>query len=257
VWDCTLEPLLRPADGGRLFAMRVGFRYVKGMRVADWERLDRARRERPFTSPEDFADRTGMEDGALVRLAEAGAFVSLSKNRREAIWAVKGLARTEKPALGLSGPERSPDLAKLDLAERVAWDYRTQGLSARAHPLAPLRGALEARGLPDARRVNTMKNGQRVRYAGLVICRQRPGTASGIVFMTLEDESGFVNVVVFKKVFERNAIFIKTTGFLGVAGKIQSEEGVVHVIAERFFAPGSGRADGVGEVPEVESYDFH
>lgn len=257
VWDCTLEPLLRPAGGGRLFAMRVGFRYVKGMRVADWERLDRARRERPFTTPEDFADRTGMEDGALVRLAEAGAFVGLSQSRRQAIWAVKGLARTEKSALGLTGSERSPALDKLDLAERVAWDYRTMGLSSLAHPLAPLRRALEERGLPDARRVNTLKNGRRVRYAGLVICRQRPGTASGVVFMTLEDEAGFVNVVVFSKVFERNAIFIKTTGFLGVTGKIQSEEGVVHVIAEGFFAPRFARADGVGEVPEVESYDFH
>jgi error-prone DNA polymerase len=248
-WECTLEPTL---DGERLFALRVGFRYVKGMRSADWERIAAAREKRPFAGVGDLTDRTGLEEGALTRLAEAGALENLAAGRRQAIWAVKGLAGTERSPLGLVVRERSPNLAPLDLVDSVAWDYRTMSLSACAHPLEPLRAALAAQGLPDSSRVNGLGNGRHVRYAGLVICRQRPGTASGIVFMTLEDETGFVNVVVFSRVYEKNAIFIKTTGFLGVTGRIQSEEGVVHIIAREFWAPGS-----VTTPEAVKSHDFH
>ena len=105
---------------------------------------------------------------------------------------------------------------------------------------------------PDARSVSTMADGRRVRYAGLVICRQRPGTASGVVFMTLEDESGFVNVVVWSQVYEQYAVLIKTSDFLGVTGRLQVQDGVAHLIAEAFWAPRLGLRPASGG-----SRDFH
>jgi error-prone DNA polymerase len=103
--------------------------------------------------------------------------------------------------------------------------------------LGPLREALRAQGLPDAETVAKMKHGKRIRYAGLVICRQRPGTASGVTFMTLEDETGFVNLVIWTRVFERYAVLVKTAPFLGVTGKLEARDGVVHLIADELWTP--------------------
>jgi error-prone DNA polymerase len=100
-----------------------------------------------------------------------------------------------------------------------------------------MRASLADQGLPDARTVATMKDGHNVRYAGLVICRQRPGTAGGVVFMTLEDETGFVNVVIWESVFQRYSVLAKTVSFLGISGKLQVEDGVVHLIAEKLWEP--------------------
>jgi error-prone DNA polymerase len=259
-WDCTLEPAReenpRCTERTRCAfripcAVRVGFCYVKGMREAEWDRIVQAREERPFASPEDFADRTGLNDAMLTRLAEAGAFARFEQRRRQALWSVKGLAQTERPVLDLAAQERKPDLEGLDLFETVVWDYRTTSLSTRAHPLATIRKQLRARGLPDARTLNAMADGARAHFAGIAICRQRPATASGVVFITLEDETGFVNLVIYTKVFEQNAVLIKTTSFLGVTGKIQKQDGVVHIIAERFWTPHFVRR------PEsMESRDF-
>jgi len=121
--------------------------------------------------------------------------------------------------------------------EEVGWDYRTTSHSTRRHPLEPLRPALIEQGLPDARAVANMKNGERIRYAGLVICRQRPGTAGGVVFMTLEDETGFVNVVVWESVFDRYSLLAKTVNFLGITGTLQVEDGIVHLVAEELWEP--------------------
>jgi error-prone DNA polymerase len=165
---------------------------------------------------------------------------------------VGGAVGASEPGLALSFRERVPEFEALDAFDTISWDYRTTGHSPRGHPLAPLRGDLEARKLPDARSVNAMSDGRRVRYAGLVICRQRPGTASGVVFMTLEDESGFVNVVVWSRVYEEHALLIKTSDFLGVTGRLQVQDGVVHLIAEAFWTPRLGlRPAGGG------SRDFH
>ena len=122
----------------------------------------------------------------------------------------------------------------------MGWDYLAAGLSATTHPLEPFRGQLQAQGLPDASAVSARPDGESVSYAGMVICRQRPSTAGGVVFMTLEDESGFVNLVVWTKVFERYRTVILTQAFLGVSGKVQAREGVVHLVAERFWKPRLG-----------------
>ena len=163
-----------------------------------------------------------------------------------------GRAYASPPELELSVKESAPGFEGLDAFQTISWDYRTTGHSPRGHPLEPLRETLRARHLPDARSVASMADGRRVRYAGLVICRQRPGTASGVVFMTLEDETGFVNVVVWSRVFDEHALLIKTTNFLGVTGKLQAEEGVTHLVADSFWVP---RLDRRPHQPK--SRDFH
>jgi error-prone DNA polymerase len=239
-WPCTLEHAAGSSISTRC-AVRMGLRYVKGLRAGQVERLVAVRGERPFASVEDFVDRTGFDEGATARLAAAGALSSLERNRRTALWRVRGRSRAPRPALSLPADERIPAFRELDELETIRWDYRAAAHSASGHPLAPLRSALAARGLPDAREVAASPHGRRVRYAGMVICRQRPGTASGVVFMTLEDETGFVNVVVWSSIFERDAALILTTGLLGVTGKLQVQDGVVHLVAERFWVPPLGR----------------
>ncbi|HEX2931723.1 MAG TPA: error-prone DNA polymerase [Candidatus Binatia bacterium] len=233
-WDCTLEHCNESVGG---FAVRMGLRYVKGLGEAEWERIAQARRRRFFDSLQDFARRTALDEGSLSALAEAGAFESLGVDRRTALWDARRLAREQKETLSLPGRERSAKFAPLSDFEEVSWDYRRTSHSARRHPLEPVRASLMRHGLPDARGVAAMKNGAKVRYAGLVICRQRPGTAGGVVFMTLEDETGFVNAVVWESVFQRYSVLAKTVSFLGISGTLQVEDGVVHLVAEELWEP--------------------
>jgi error-prone DNA polymerase len=233
-WDCTLERCDESAGG---FAVRMGLRYVKGLGEREWERIVAARRNAPFESLHNFASRTGLDEGSLNALAEAGAFDSLHIDRRTALWDARRFAREQKESLTLPANERTPGFAPLTDFEEVGWDYRRTSHSARRHPLEPMRAELVRHGLPDARMVAQMKNGAKVRYAGLVICRQRPGTAGGVVFMTLEDETGFVNAVIWESVFQRYSILAKTVSFLGITGKLQAEDGVVHLVAEELWEP--------------------
>jgi error-prone DNA polymerase len=242
-WDCTLEPG---------FALRMGFRYIKGLGEAERERIESAKTQGRFSSIEDFTRRSRLNKKALEALAEAGAFEDLSTTRRSAIWETHGVYRDTHRSLPLESAEPKPRFAKLDDFETIAWDYRSSSHSTRGHPLAPLRGALRSKGLHDAQTIASMKHGRRVHYAGLVICRQRPGTASGVTFMTLEDETGFVNLVLWTQVFQAHAVLVKTARFLGVTGKIQAEQGVVHLIAESLWTPQ------LKIEPElVKSRDFH
>ena len=233
-WDCTLETCPESAGG---FAVRMGLRYVKGLGDREWERIARARNVAAFASLADFARRTGLDEGSLSALAEAGAFDGLQVDRRTALWDVRRLALEQKESLPLPARERNPAFNPLSDFEEVSWDYRRTSHSARRHPLEPMRVSLMRRGLPDARTVASMPNGAKVRYAGLVICRQRPGTAGGVVFMTLEDETGFVNIVVWESVLQRYSVLAKTVSFLGITGKLQVEDGVVHLVAEELWEP--------------------
>ena len=148
--------------------------------------------------------------------------------------------------------DRRPDFAALTDSENVLWDYRAQGLSARAHPLSTVRNELRALRLPTAAEVRALPHGRRVRYAGLVICRQRPGTAAGVVFLTLEDETGFVNVIVWPKIYAKFLTVIKLSPVLGVAGKLQVEGEVRHLIAETLWQP-----DVTLDGAHAASRDFH
>lgn len=246
-WDCTLEQ----PDGGRGFAVRVGLRYIKGLGRADFDNIEAARKAAPFASVEDVAARARLDRGALSTLAEAGAMESLTPSRRAALWQALGEAQARRP-LTLSEKESVVDFRQLNAFETVRWDYRTQGHSARSHPLAALRQELCSLKLPTAREVAGTRNGLTVRYAGLVICRQRPGTANNVTFLTLEDETGFVNVVVWQNIYEKYKVLVRTASFLGVTGALQVQEEVVHVVAKAFWEP-KVRLGGA----HAQSRDFH
>jgi error-prone DNA polymerase len=233
-WDCTLEPCEESAGG---FAVRMGLRYVRGLGERERESIGRARRTAPFASVGDFVRRTTLDEGVFGTLAEASAFDGFNADRRTALWDVRRLARTREDSLSLPARESIPLFDSLSALEEVKWDYRTTSHSPRRHPLAPVGVSLSRQGLADARSVASMKNGENIRYAGLVICRQRPGTAGGVVFMTLEDETGFVNVVVWESVFQRYSVLAKTADFLGITGTLQVEDNVVHLVAEKFWEP--------------------
>jgi error-prone DNA polymerase len=244
-WHCTLE------EG----ALRMGLRYVRGLSEAQGEQVQRAGKESTLSA---FMAAADLDRKALTALAEADAFACYGEARREALWAVCDVRPTRKlgddkhdtlPALL---GEQAPALAQLTPFEEVSWDYAASSHSSRGHVLGTVRDQLRKARLPDARTIAAMKDGARTRYAGIVICRQRPGTASGVVFMTLEDETGFVNLVVWKKTFDAFHIVAKTQSFLGVTGRVQSENGVVHLIAEKLWAPTVDMA-----LPEVGSRDFH
>ena len=247
-WDCTLVRMpqslsnlgrRRPGDTGVCqYAVQVGLRYVKGLSSKSGIRIVTARDNAGFQTIDDFVTRTGCNDGTLIRLAEAGAFETIEGKRRDALWAAHAARHDPTPQLPVDEHDGKVTFASLDAFETITWDYESTGHSPRGHLLEPLRSALRARGFPDAKTIASMPDGSRVRYAGIVITRQRPGTAKGVVFMTMEDETGFVNIVLWSDVFERHAILAKTSSFLGVSGRIQSESGVVHVVADSLWSPG-------------------
>ena len=248
-WDCTLEPATDPA--ARLKGMRLGLRQVKGLTSGEF--LDDERRFEHFararegaTSLQAFARRTGLTRRALELLAEADAFRSLGLDRRQALWAVKGLASEvhadrDAPLLaGLPLFEAAAALPVMRLPQHVAEDYRTHGLSLKAHPCRFFRPSLDRMGCTPAGDLPKLRSGTQVSVAGLVLIRQRPGTAKGVVFITLEDETGPANAVVWADVFKANRRLAMSASFMVVHGKIQRDhdgrkEGeVIHVVVEKF-----------------------
>ncbi|HNT89470.1 MAG TPA: error-prone DNA polymerase, partial [Candidatus Hydrogenedentes bacterium] len=195
-WGCALEPCPESGEG---FAVRMGLRYVKGLREEDAGRILDARQGDGCRTVDALAAKARLDRAVLARLAESGALQGLRADRRDALWEALG-ADGGQDRLALDRAEADTAFAPLDAFEEIHWDYAFTEHSTRGHPLAPLREDLAAQGLPAAAAVQHMKNGSRVRYAGMVICRQRPGTAKGVLFMTLEDETGLVNLVVWQKV---------------------------------------------------------
>ena len=198
------------------------------------------RRETKFDSIRDFWLRTRLPPSALERLAAADAFRSLGLDRRAALWAVRALRRTgDKDDLPLFAavamPELEPDAAlpPMPLGEHVIADYRHLHLSLKAHPVSFLRGELDRRGIVRHERLGTLSSGRVVTIAGLVLVRQRPGSAQGVIFMTLEDETGIANTIVWPKVFEIFRPVVLGARLISVTGKLQNEQGVIHVVAHR------------------------
>ncbi|MEZ4271544.1 MAG: error-prone DNA polymerase [Myxococcota bacterium] len=234
-WDCTLEPL-----GADQFAVRMGLRYVKGLGEQHKQALQCE--PGPYANLDDFVRRVKLPEHTLKRLAESGAFVCFGVTRREALWSVAALAKSQRDSLPLAprvtDSQRQENLfAPLTLPQEIHWDYRSSAHSSRGHPLLQIRRELEARNIPTAKVVNAMPDGSVVKYVGMTICRQRPATATGVTFYTLEDETGFVNLVVWSQVFERYAVIARTASLLGVDGRLQSENGIVHLIAETLWVP--------------------
>jgi error-prone DNA polymerase len=244
-WHCTLERVAPAAP----FAVRMGCRYVKGL--GERERVSIEREGAPCGDFDAFVRRTGLAPAALARMAAAGAFDGMGLSRREALWAARN-APPPPLSLPFAEHETMPGFAPLSAAEHVAWDYRTSHHSTRGHPLQGLRGQIDALGLPTAVQLAALPDGKRARYVGLVICRQQPGTASGVTFYTLEDETGFVNLVVWRQVFDRFPVLARTAVLLGVDGKVQAESGVVHLVADTLWAPELAFA-----AEGTRSRDFH
>jgi len=219
-------------------ALRLGFRQVSGFHEDDARRIEQARTH-PFDSIRDLWLRTGLEPAVLERLADADAFRSLGLDRREALWAIRGLRRAgDKDDLPLlaaaSAREFEADftLPAMPLGEHIVEDYRHLHLSLKAHPVSFLRDQLNRRKVTPNDDLHLARPGRTVQVAGLVLVRQRPGTASGVIFMTLEDETGVANIVVWPKSFEQFRPQVLGARFTLVRGELQSESGVIHVIAD-------------------------
>jgi error-prone DNA polymerase len=252
VWDHTLEPTgrntARSACGGGAFALRLGLRQIDGMNEEAAKRIV-AVRGRGFDSVRDLYFRARLNTGSLQRLARADAFRSIGLDRRAALWAVRGLtshlggqaavedlplfAQTWDGRLVPFQHEEEVELPPLLLGEHVIDDYATLALSLKAHPVSFLRTQLKAQRILRTADLAAHAPDRTVRVAGLVLVRQRPGTASGVIFMTLEDESGIANIIVWPKIYESHRRIVLGARMVAVEGALQKEREVIHVIARK------------------------
>jgi error-prone DNA polymerase len=267
-WDSTLEPLGEPvaptqANGQithrkrwktkprHTCAVRLGLRHIKGFREEAAE-LVKDKRLRGYDSVRDLWLRTGLTPRVIEVLANADAFRSIGLERRDALWGVRGLGGWGQHKKGQNGKapaalplfehleeagfQEEPDvhLPAMPLGEQVVHDYATMRLSLKAHPVSFLRSHLDARRVVTNARLDdeAIRDGTRVNLAGLVLVRQRPGTASGVIFATLEDETGVANIIIWPKIFERYRRTVLQSRFLAVRGRVQKAEGVIHVVSD-------------------------
>jgi error-prone DNA polymerase len=246
-----LEP--DPASAGGL-ALRLGLRLVKGLSQAAAERLV-AMRGAGYPDPHALWRLSALTAKDLSGLAAADAFRSMGLDRRAAEWAVRGLKDAPMPLFATLDPSQNPrpepavGLPLMPIGAQVLHDYANLGLSLKAHPLAFLREGLSAEGAIQAARLIETKPGKRASVAGLVLVRQRPGTASGVIFMTLEDESGIANLVVWPARFEEFRRVVLTSSLLLATGIVQREGLVVHLIVETL----EDRSHRLGELAAVAS----
>ncbi|PKU25382.1 error-prone DNA polymerase [Telmatospirillum siberiense] len=256
VWDCTLE-----TEGGRPPALRLGFRQISGLSPSEALALVAARGE-GYDSPHALWRRAGLTRKALEALAAADAFAGLGLGRREALWAIGALTAPPPPLFAVAGveaPVAGPPvvLPAMSLGEAVVEDYARLRLSLKAHPVALLRQSLGRENILPAAYLRRRQSG-RVSVAGLVLVRQRPGSAKGVTFLTLEDETGVINVVVWPDIFERFRRPLLAAQLLRVDGRIERQDAVLHVVAEGIadLSAALRRLSGNGAI-SVASRDFH
>jgi error-prone DNA polymerase len=236
-WDCTLEPADDPRTPHR--ALRLGLRQIKGFREEEAKAFVEAR-ALGLASLEDFILRGGLSRRGLELLVEADAFRSLGLDRRQALWAVKGMAGDihadrDAPLLTRQSlKEAQVQLPFMSAPKAVAEDYRTTSLSLKAHPVSFFRQDLARMEVTPCAALKSLSDRRRVSVGGLVLVRQRPGTAKGVVFLTLEDETGIANIVCWKDAFEVNRRLVMGASFLVVHGQLQVANNVIHLVAERF-----------------------
>lgn len=265
-WDCTLEQ----TGDERRFAVRLGLRMVKGLANAHAAAIITARARLPFESIEDLWRRARVPVAALAQIAEADGFQpSLGLARREAIWAIRVLRDEPLPLFAAAADKHADETPEPAIALRpmatggdVVEDYRHVGLSLRDHPVSFLREDLRRRGIVSCQAAMDARDGRWLEAAGIVLVRQRPGSAKGVMFITLEDESGIANLVVWPKVFERFRRTILSAGMISVRGRIQREGEVVHLVAQR-LTDLSEELAGVGKrgqpfpLPHGRGDEFH
>ncbi|MBC7914406.1 MAG: error-prone DNA polymerase, partial [Pyrinomonadaceae bacterium] len=231
-WDNILEE-----KTGQYYTIRLGFRQVKGLRAEEMETLVNARTA-GYKSIVALMD-IGISQSTLEILADADAFRSIGLDRRQALWEVSALY--DRPVALFEGqPSESTTETQISLplmteGEHVIQDYAAISLSLKAHPLSFIREKLKLLHIISAQELGTLKNGTLIKITGLVLVRQRPGTASGICFITIEDETGSANLVVFQKLFDQYRKEILGSKLLMVEGKVQIEGEVIHVIVQRCF----------------------
>jgi error-prone DNA polymerase len=251
-WDCILETSC--FDPGQIaakhasmrnvirtcHAVQLGFRQIKGL-SKDRMEIFVARRGDGYDSVRDVWMRSGLDVGEMERLAEADAFRSIGVDRRAALWAVRALDGKnaaeklplfDRPDIQLRDNEPETKLPTMPLGQHVIHDYRSLGLSLKAHPVAFLRQRLDRYGVMPNAQLVSVRSGKRVSVAGLILVRQRPGKGNAI-FLTLEDEQAVANIIIWQRDFERLRPVIMGSKFVRVTGKLQAESGVIHIVAER------------------------
>jgi len=233
-------------------ALRLGLRLVKGLSEAGAQRLVEARRAGPFIDVQDVLQRAGLSKGDLERLAAAGALAGLAGHRHLARWQALGARRESGLLEHMPITEGQPMLRPPTEGEDIVEDYTSLGLTLGRHPLALLRDRLKKLRYRDSRAIERLPHGRPARVAGLVITRQRPATASGVIFLTLEDEHGTINVVVWRDLADRAHAAVTGGRLLGVTGSIEKAEGVIHIVAAKIedHTPLLGRL-------VTQSHDFH
>jgi error-prone DNA polymerase len=248
-WGCSLE-----LDGNAI-TLRIGLRYVRGLQQSSAEALVRARALAPFVSVEDLTRRVQLGKANLATLARIGALNHLSgKNglhRRDALWQVERAVRKQGPLLeGIGEFDTASPLSRMSTEERLVSDFHGTGLTTGPHAMAYQRDRIRRMGIHSAIEVMNLPDGQEAMIAGCVITRQRPGTAKGLIFMTLEDETGTARVIVKPDFYENNRVAVLYERFVQVSGTIQNRDGVVNLIAKR-IGPLSVSA------AETSSHNFH
>ncbi|HEY0715107.1 MAG TPA: OB-fold nucleic acid binding domain-containing protein, partial [Polyangia bacterium] len=242
-WSCTLER----TDKGQL-AVRLGLRFASGLREKTGRAIAAEAQQRPFTSLADFHARVDTLDAERTTLAEVGAFARLGGTRRQVLWQIEALGRSgalfdaasaraedERPEESETNARASRgELPEMDAFEESLVELRGSSISTGQHPVSFARASLVARGVKSAAEVARMPDGVRARIGGVVIVRQRPGTAKGLVFITLEDETGFANAVVFPDCFQKWRRVILSNRALVIEGKVQNRDGVTTLLSERF-----------------------
>lgn len=241
-WECTLERE----------TVRLGLLMIRGFPEDAAKRVVEARRERAFDSVEDLAHRAALDRRDLKCLAAAGALAPLAGHRREAHWSIAGIATGRHIMSGVPVVESRPALSPPTEGESLLADYASIGLTLGRHPLALLRPRLERMRFASSEQIRQLPAGSRVRAVGIVTGRQRPGTASGTVFVTLEDETGYVNVIVWPHLIEAQRRELLGSKLMGVEGTLEREGEVMHLIAKRL----SDHSDLIRSL-QVESRDFH
>ncbi|MFV0625382.1 error-prone DNA polymerase [Sphingomonas sp. ac-8] len=247
-WDTRLlgaaqEALALEAAAALRLPLRLGFKVVHGLSNADAARLVIARGEAPFTSVEDAWRRSGVPLAALEKIARADGFQALGLDRRQALWAIKGLAAEPLPLFAAADAREgglTPEVAEAPVAlepltagREVVEDYRATQLSLRAHPLAFLRAELEAEGVVPCKALGALKDGRRVEVAGVILVRQKPGSAKGVLFLTIEDETGVANAILWPDRFEKQRRTVMSAAMVSIVGRVQREGEVIHVITDR------------------------
>jgi len=230
-------------------AVRIGLRYVHGLKHAAGEIIETQGVRAPFSNTADLAHRCGLNAEQLERLAHVGALSSLGLSRREALWQVSEVVGRRGPLLADLPPEGGSPLSEMSELDETIADYAGLHLTTGPHLLAYLRPELDRRGITTAAALGGLRDGEVVRVAGAVIVRQRPGTAKGFVFLTMEDETGMVQAIIRPDLFRKHRPFLVSTPVILVEGPLQKQDGTISVKARRFEAV---RADAA-----VESHDFH